>query len=76
MNDHQTHFPALPIKLRDTGWDDGWEWFQVSPGRYKRVKKRPRAGLDAGGTSARGAENKRKRRTRRRVGMDAPSGAD
>ena len=34
----KTHFSALGVTLRTTQ-DNEYEWVQVGPGRYKRVKK-------------------------------------
>ena len=72
---HQTHFSVPKKKLRDTGVDDGYEWVQIGLGKWKRVKKRLRAGEEPE-EHDRGTKTKRKRRTRRRVGVDAPAGAE
>jgi len=34
----KTHFSALGVTLRTTQ-DNGYEWVQVGPGKYRRVKK-------------------------------------
>jgi hypothetical protein len=35
---HKTHFPAPAVDLRVT-LDNGYEWREIRPGRFVRVKK-------------------------------------
>jgi hypothetical protein len=36
---HPTHFPVIKIPLKETPFDDGKEWKETRPGRWKLVEK-------------------------------------
>lgn len=37
---HKTHFPVSKTRLRDNGYDSGYEWVNSGTGRLKLVRKK------------------------------------